>query len=56
MGKKLDEHIIELRVFPFKKYQIFYFPNENSVEIYRVLHGARDIDGEFEDYFDGLKA
>lgn len=56
MGKKLDEYIIELRMFPFKKYQIFYFPNESGVEIYRVLHSARDVEGEFEDYFGALKA
>jgi toxin ParE1/3/4 len=56
MGKKFDEYIIELRMYPFKKYQIFYFLNENGVEIYRVLHSTRDVAGEFEDYFEGLKA
>jgi len=42
-------------MFPFKKYHIYYFPIEDGVEIYRVLHGARDNEGEFEDYFEGLK-
>jgi toxin ParE1/3/4 len=56
IGRRLDYFIIEMRMLPFKKYQIFYFPNDDGVEIYRVLHGARDVEGEFEDYFEGLKA
>ncbi len=56
IGRRQDDFVIEMRMFPFKKYQIFYFPNENGVEIYRVLHSARNVDGDFEDYFEGLKA
>ncbi len=55
IGRRRDDFIIEMRVFPFKKYYIYYFPNEEGVEIYRVLHGSRDIESEFEDYFEGLK-
>ncbi len=33
----------------------YYFPTENGVEIYRVFHGARNIEDSFEDYFEGLK-
>lgn len=54
IGKRQDNFIIEMRMFPFKKYHIYYFPNDEGVEIYRVLHGSRDIEGEFEDYFEGL--
>ena len=54
IGKRQDNFIIEMRMFPFKKYHIYYFPGGEGVEIYRVLHGSRDIEGEFEDYFEGL--
>lgn len=50
-----DELILNLRSFPYKNYLIFYFPIENGVEIYRVLHGAKDIENLFENYFEGLK-
>ena len=55
IGRTHDEFIINLRSFPYKNYVIFYFPIENGVEIYRVLHGARDIEDLFEDFFEGLK-
>jgi len=55
LGKSQDSFIINLRSFPFKKYVIFYFPIENGVEIYRVLHGARNVEDLFEDYIEGLK-
>jgi toxin ParE1/3/4 len=55
IGRRHDEIIIKLRSFPHKKYIIFYFESENGVEIYRVLHGARNIEDLFEDYFEGLK-
>jgi len=31
-----------LRQFPIGNYNIFYFAVENGVEIYRILHSARD--------------
>ena len=55
IGRRHDEVVINLRSFPHKKYIIFYFEIENGVEIYRVLHGARDVENLFEDYFEGLK-
>ena len=39
-----------LRRFPvsgFDQYLIFYLPRENGIDVIRVLHGARDIDGLF---------
>jgi plasmid stabilization system protein ParE len=30
---------------PFAKYLVFYRPVANGIEIFRVLHGARDIEG-----------
>jgi len=55
LGKIKDNFILDLRFFPFKDYVIFYFPKENGIEIYRVLHSARDIENLFEDFFEGLK-
>ena len=55
IGKRQDDFIVEMRMFPFKKYHLYYFPADDGIEIYRVLHGSRDIDGLFEDFFGGLK-
>jgi toxin ParE1/3/4 len=56
IGSSHDEFILNLRSFPFKNYLIFYFPVENGVEIYRVIHGARNIEDLFEDFFRGLES
>jgi toxin ParE1/3/4 len=50
------EFIVNLLSFPFKNYLIFYFPIENGVEIYRVIHGARNVEDLFEDFFRGLES
>jgi toxin ParE1/3/4 len=55
IGRSHDEFIVHLRSFPHKKYVIFYFPTENGIEVYRILHGARDIEDLFDRYFIGLK-
>jgi toxin ParE1/3/4 len=55
LGRSQDNFIFNLRSFPYKTYTIFYFPTESGVEIYRVLHGARNIEDLFEDYFEGLR-
>ncbi|HLM00818.1 MAG TPA: type II toxin-antitoxin system RelE/ParE family toxin [Pyrinomonadaceae bacterium] len=56
VGQLHDELIINLRSFPYKKYIIFYFSMENGVEIYRIIHGARNIEDLFEDFFRGLES
>ncbi len=33
------------RISRFRNYIIFYKPIPDGIEVYRVLHGARDIDG-----------
>ncbi len=38
------ELMADLRSFPFKAYIIFYVPTRSGIEVYRVLHSARDID------------
>lgn len=55
IGKRQDDFIVEMRMFPFINYNIYYFTNDDGVEIYRVLHGRRNIEELFEDYFGGLK-
>ena len=55
LGRSHDEILLDLRSFSYKNYTIFYLPFENGVEIYRVLHGARNIEDLFENYFEGLK-
>ncbi len=55
IGKRQDGFVVEVRLFPFKNYHIYYFSSDDDVEIYRVLHGRRNIEELFDDYFDGLK-
>ena len=56
LGTWQDGYIGEMRMFPFKNYHIYYFSADEGVEIYRVLHGRRDIEGLFEGYFGGLES
>lgn len=55
LGRRQDSLLIEMRLFPHKNYNVFYFPIEGGVEIYRVLHARRQIEEVFEDFFGGLK-
>jgi toxin ParE1/3/4 len=55
MGRLHQKYVLEMRSFHYKRYIIFYFPTENGIEIYRVIHDARDIDDLFESQFEGLK-
>jgi toxin ParE1/3/4 len=56
MGRRHDEHIVNLRSFPYKKYLIFYFERAaNDIEIYRVAHGSRDIETLFDDFINSLE-
>lgn len=42
IGRERNDLMISLRLFPFKNYNIYYFPIEAGVEIYRVIHSSRD--------------
>ncbi len=55
LGREQDGLLVEMRLFPHKSYNIYYFPIEGGVEIYRVLHGRRNIEEVFDDFFEGLK-
>ncbi|MBK9154139.1 MAG: type II toxin-antitoxin system RelE/ParE family toxin [Chloracidobacterium sp.] len=48
IGVARDDLMIDMRMFPHKRYNIFYFLNEEELEIYRVLHASRDIDSIFD--------
>jgi toxin ParE1/3/4 len=48
LGRHREEFALGIQSFPFGRYLIFYRALTNSVEIIRVLHGARDIENIFE--------
>jgi toxin ParE1/3/4 len=48
LGRKRSDLLPHLRLFPYKRYLVFYIPLNNGIEIYRVLHSARDIESQFE--------
>lgn len=37
----------DLRSFPFGRYVIFYTPVQDSIDVVRVLHSARDVEASF---------
>lgn len=54
LGKTRYEIFINLRGFPVKKYVVFYVSTTYGIEIYRVIHGSRNIDELFDDFFKNL--
>ena len=48
-GRERQDVMLELRSFPHKRYIIFYFPTDEGIEIFRVVHGSRDIETLFDD-------
>ena len=56
LGKSRNEYFINLRSFPLKKYIIFYVPTENGIEIFRVIHSSRNIEGLFDEFFGDLES
>lgn len=54
MGREQDRLLINLRSFVVRDYFIFYQPFEDGIEILRVLHASRDIEGIFEGFLDSL--
>lgn len=47
MGQKRDDLAVGLRSFPIKPYIIFYIHVSESLEIVRILHQSRNIQGQF---------
>lgn len=56
LGKPQDDILLNLRSFPAQKYIIFYTPIEDGIEVFRIIHGARNIDGIFDDFFSDLES
>lgn len=54
IGREQNEILVGLRSFVVKNYFIFYLPTGDGTDILRVLHGLRDIESIFEDFFDSL--
>lgn len=52
IGTQRHDLIVDLRQFPCGNYNIFYFPLEDGVEIYRILHSSRDQVQIFDDAID----
>jgi len=49
MGRTRENFAPNLRSFPVRKIVIFYRPVDDTVEIVRILYGARDIESIFRD-------
>ena len=47
MGQDRSELVPRMRSFSVGNYVIYYRPFSDGIEIMRVLHGARDVDGIF---------
>ena len=47
MGRARENLAPNLRSFPMAKFVVFYRPVDDTVEIIRVLYGARDIESIF---------
>ncbi len=54
-GRARHKLLVNLRSLPVKRYVIFYQPTEDGVEIFRVLHGSRDVQGEFDSLIDSAE-
>ena len=52
MGRDRSDLMVDLRQFPFDRYNIFYFQIENGVEIYRVIHSSRNTVQVFNEPID----
>lgn len=42
LGEKMDQYRSGLRAWPVGRYVVYYRRSSEGIEVYRVLHGARD--------------
>ena len=49
MGRPRDDLSPGLRSFVVRPFVVFYRPADDTIEVVRVLHGARDIDSIMKD-------
>jgi toxin ParE1/3/4 len=54
MGREQTKLLVNLRSFTVKGYLILYQPFADGVEVLRVVHSSRDIEGIFENFLDSL--
>jgi toxin ParE1/3/4 len=47
IGRARDELAPNLRCMPFGRYVVFNMPLRDGIDVVRVLHGSRDVDGAF---------
>jgi toxin ParE1/3/4 len=45
VGTSMEQYRPRLRCFSLRSYLIFFTPIVDGIEVYRVLHGARQIEG-----------
>src|SRR5438445_9406368 len=50
IGVSRADIIDGLRQFPYGNYNIFYFAVDDGIEIYRILHSARDMVQILDEY------
>jgi toxin ParE1/3/4 len=48
MGRAREELSKNLRSFPFGRYVVFYCPLDDGLDVVRVLHSSREIQGSFD--------
>ena len=48
-GRPRPELAPDLRSVPHGRYVIFYTPRGDTLRVERILHGARDVEGEFQE-------
>jgi toxin ParE1/3/4 len=48
-GRLRPELAPELRSFPVGRYVVFYRPQDDGIDVVRVLHSARDIESISEE-------
>lgn len=48
LGRERDDILLGLRCLIVNEYLIFYQPNEDTVEIWRVRHGAQSLENLFD--------
>ena len=49
IGRARDELAAGVRSLPMDRYVVFYVPNDDGIDVVRVLHSARDVDALFGD-------
>ena len=48
MGRSREELASGLRSFAFGRYVVFFLPISDGLDVVRVLHASRDINGHFD--------